>query len=194
MVTAALVFYGPIVLVSYAVLFYWYGWDLIHPADGWLLWSVAAAAAGLLTSFLSKAFLGQYQWARDMEQEFLNVLGPITLGEAVALAALSGLAEEAFFRGVLQSWLGLVWATLLFALVHFPVTKNLNAWPVFAVIIGFVLGLFMKVSGSLIPPIVMHATVNGVNLWAIGEKARELGIPRRGFDLDPPGGGGPGAV
>lgn len=188
MVTAALVFYGPFALVAYILMFRWYGWDLFRPADGWFFWSLVAVAAGLVTCVLSKVFLGHYQWARDMEDEFLNVLGPVTALEAFALAAMSGLAEEAVFRGVLQAWLGLMWASVLFACVHFPVTRRLNAWPVFALIIGAMLGLLMTLSGSLIPPVVMHATVNAVNLWAIGVKARRLGIPRRSFDLDPPGG------
>lgn len=187
MVTAAMLFYGPMALFSYAVMFWWYGWDLFHPAPGWFVWSLVAIACGLVVCVLSKVFLGQFQWARDMEQEFLTILGPVTPLEALMLAAASGLGEEAFFRGVMQPWLGFFWASCLFALVHYPVTKGLVAWPFFAFVIAFLLGGLYSVSGSLWPPVFCHATVNAVNLYAIGEKARRMGIPKRRFPPDADG-------
>lgn len=185
MVQAAVLFYGPVALFSYGVLFWRHGWDLFHPAPGWGFWSLVAGGVGLLTCWLSKVSLGQFEWAKDMESEFLNVLGPLSLGEVAVLAATSSIGEEAFFRGVLQPWLGLVNATLIFAAVHVPMSRKLLAWPFFALAIGFVLGWLMQVSNSLIPPIVTHATINGLNLFVIGEKARRLGIPRRPFPPDP---------
>lgn len=184
MVQAAVLFYGPVALLSYAVLFWRHGWDLFTPAPGWFFWSLLACGVGLATCWLSKVSLSQFEWAQDMENEFLNVLGPLTLGEVAVLAATSSIAEEAFFRGVLQPWLGLVNATLIFAAVHVPMSRKLLAWPVFALAIGLVLGWLMQASDSLIPPIVTHATINGLNLFVIGEKARRMGIPRRPF---PPG-------
>lgn len=185
MVNLALLFYTPWAVFSFAVMFWWYGWDLFRPADGWFFWSVVACGVGLFTCWLSKVSLGQFDWARDMEDEFMRVLGPLTLGEAVLLAASSSIAEEAFFRGVLQPWLGLGYATLIFAAVHMPMSKKLLAWPFFALGIGFVLGGLALVSGSLIPPIVTHATINGVNLFFIGEKARRMGIQRPPFPPEP---------
>ena len=185
MVQAAVLFYGPVALVSYLVLLWRHGWELFHPAPGWFFWSVVACAIGLLTCWLSKVFLGQFSWAKDMESEFLNVLGPITVAEVAVLAGTSSIAEEAFFRGVLQPWLGIFYATVIFAAVHVPMSKKLLAWPIFALTIGFVLGWLLLASGSLIPPIVMHATINGLNLYVIGQRARELGIPRRAFPPDP---------
>lgn len=185
MVQAAVLFYGPVALLSYAVLFWRHGWDLFCPAPGWLFWSLVACAVGLATCWLSKVLLSQFDWAQDMEDEFLNVLGPLTLGEVAVLALTSSVAEEALFRGVLQPWLGLTYATILFAAVHVPMSKKLLAWPIFALVIGFVLGGLAQVSGSLIPPIVTHFTINGLNLFVIGQKARRLGIPRRPFPPDP---------
>ena len=186
MIELALKFYASMAAFSYAVLFWRHGWDLLHPAPGWAFWSAVACALGLLTCWLSKVFLSHFQWAKDMEEEFLRLLGPLTLGEVAILAGTSGIGEESLFRGVLQPWLGFVAASVVFAIVHTPMTKKLRAWPFFAVAIGFVLGGLMIVSGSLIPPIVMHATINGVNLYLIGDKARELGIPRPKFPPDPP--------
>lgn len=181
MVQAALLFYGPVALLSYVVLFWRHGFDLFRPADGWLLWSLLATALGLAVCWLSKEVLGRFDWAKDMESEFLSVLGPLTVEEVAMLAASSSIGEEAFFRGVLQPWLGLFWATVIFASVHVPMSRKLLAWPIFALAIGFVLGGLMSASGSLIPPIAMHATINGVNLYIIGQRARQLGIPRRPF-------------
>lgn len=179
-----MLFYGPIALLSYVVLFWRHGWEMLYPAPGWLFWSLAALGAGLLTCWLSKVFLGEFDWARDMESEFLNVLGPLNGYEVAVLAGTSSIAEEAFFRGVLQPWLGLFYATVIFAAVHVPMSRKLLVWPLFALAIGFVLGWFLNASGSLIPPIVMHATINGLNLYVMGQKARRMGIPRRPFPPD----------
>jgi membrane protease YdiL (CAAX protease family) len=185
MARMALWFYGGFAAIAYAVMFWWYGWALFVPAPGWFFWSVIAWIAGVAVCWLSKELLGQFDWAREMESEFVNILGPLELGEVLILAASSAIGEESVFRGVLQPWLGLVNATLVFALVHAPMSKKLRPWPIFALAIGFLLGGLTWVSGSIIPPIVTHATVNGLNLYVIGERARRLGIPRRNFPPDP---------
>jgi membrane protease YdiL (CAAX protease family) len=185
MVHFAVLFYGPLILFAYALLLWRHGWGLFRPEPGWIAWSVAAALLALGVVVLSRWLGGRFSWARDMEGEFLQVLGPLTPMEAVALALLSGIGEEAFFRGVLQPRLGLLWTTTIFGAVHVPFSVRLIPWTIFAWLMGLVLGLLFDWSGSLVPPVVAHALINGINLMALGIKARQLGVPRRTFE--PPG-------
>ena len=174
-------FYGGFAAVAYAIMFWWYGWDLFQPAPHWFFWSGIALLAGLAVCFGFKAFFGGFRWAQDMEDEFINVLGPITAAEALVMAVSSAIGEESVFRGVLQPWLGLVNATIIFAVVHAPMSKKLRPWPFFALAIGFLFAWLAQVSESIIPPMVTHATINGLNLYLIGQRAKQLGIPRRDF-------------
>ncbi len=93
-----------------------------------------------------------------------DALGPLTLAQCWWLALVSGIAEEAFFRGALQPQVGLVAASLLFGAAHFVPRRELLPWAFFAVAAGFLLGWLFDATGSLIAPIVAHAGINGVNL------------------------------
>lgn len=78
------------------------------------------------------------------------------------LAFLSGVAEEVFFRGFLQSllvaWLGLLGLpiqALVFALFH-PVPKRAFAYPLYTGLAGLLFGLVYLLTGSLLPGILAH--------------------------------------
>jgi membrane protease YdiL (CAAX protease family) len=64
-----------------------------------------------------------------------------TAVDAVAIALLSGLAEEALVRALLQPLIGLWPAALVFALLHLLPDRRLWFWPVMALALGVVLGL-----------------------------------------------------
>ena len=64
-----------------------------------------------------------------------------TATDAMAVALLSGLAEEALLRALLQPLLGLLPAALLFAVLHLVPDRRLWMWPVIALALGVVLGL-----------------------------------------------------
>jgi membrane protease YdiL (CAAX protease family) len=179
MVWAAFLVYGSLAAFSYAILLYRHGLDLFTPAPGWFTYSILAAGAGLAVVGASMFCAGRFAWAQEMESEFLDVLGPLTGREVLFLATSSAIAEEAFFRGVLVPWQGVVASSIVFGLVHFPLSRKLLPWPVFATLIGLLLGDLYLRSGSLIPPMVTHFVVNGINLFLLSARARELGIPRR---------------
>ena len=105
--------------------------------------------------------------ARELNQELSELIGPVTRQEAFALAALSGFAEEFFFRGAVQGQVGIVWATLLFALLHSGPGKAFKLWTVFALLAGALFGALYLWRGALLAPIVAHFLVNGVNLQRI---------------------------
>jgi membrane protease YdiL (CAAX protease family) len=80
------------------------------------------------------------------------------------LALSSGIAEEALFRGALQPVVGLVWASLLFALAHLVPRRELLPWSLFSLAAGFLLGGLYAATGNLVAPIVAHVVVNAANL------------------------------
>jgi len=61
--------------------------------------------------------------------------------DAVAIALFSALAEEAFVRAMLQPWIGLVPAAMVFGLLHLPPSREAWFWPVMAFGLGLALGL-----------------------------------------------------
>jgi membrane protease YdiL (CAAX protease family) len=102
--------------------------------------------------------------ARRLEAELARMLGRLDTAEVVALALLSGLAEEIFFRGAVQGALGWPLATLLFTVLHTGPGRSYRVWTLFAAIAGLLLAGLVAWRHTLLPAIVAHALVNGVNL------------------------------
>lgn len=84
--------------------------------------------------------------------------------EIVALALLSGFAEELFFRGAVQGAWGWFPATVLFTLLHTGPGSTYKAWTAFAGVAGLALAGLMLWRGNLLAPILAHVVVNAVNL------------------------------
>jgi len=102
-----------------------------------------------------------------MEAEFRTVIGPQSALAVPLLALASAGAEEYFFRGALQSQIG-VWAqALVFGALHVPFNARMIAWPFFAGAVGLAFGWLTHWSGNLWPAILAHATINHVNLSVI---------------------------
>ena len=64
-----------------------------------------------------------------------------TVTDAIAVALLSGLAEEALLRALLQPLIGLLPAALLFAALHLVPDRRLWLWPMIALALGVTLGV-----------------------------------------------------
>jgi len=100
----------------------------------------------------------------------LHSLGPFwSVLIAISAVVLAPLAEEVFFRGVLQSmlrrytsrpWVAVVGTSLAFAAVHFSTPQNLPA--LFA--LSIVLGYNYERTGRLTPVIGIHLLFNAINL------------------------------
>jgi hypothetical protein len=104
---------------------------------------------------------------QELEREFQKVLGSLAPTRILALAVLSGTAEELLFRGSLQPWLGYVATSLLFGCLHFVPSIVFFPWTLFAIGAGFIFGGLFSWRGSLVGPIVAHSLVNGINLHLI---------------------------
>ncbi|MFM8978992.1 MAG: lysostaphin resistance A-like protein [Planctomycetia bacterium] len=128
--------------------------------------------AGLLLVLLAQVATrvwGAFAATREM---LVRMLGPLGVRDALLLALLSGVAEELLFRGALWPHLGLVGTSLLFGLMHLIPHRALWSYPLFATAAGFLLGLLRSESGSVLPPVIAHVTVNAINLAWLGREAR----------------------
>lgn len=150
------------------------------------VWWSGDVALGVATALAvvagSHAITEHTRWGEALGRALGELLGPLSLGRCLWLAAVSGFAEEVFFRGALQPRVGWAAASLLFGLAHFVPRRDLWPWTLFAVVAGGLLGGLYEATGNLVAPVVAHAGVNAVNLRLL---ARRYGSPHPA--------GGPGA-
>jgi membrane protease YdiL (CAAX protease family) len=159
----------------------WIGWrrgviplSLFFDRERWWLDLALGAAAGAL---LLGAWWGAertFPLAKELETRLADALGSITASEAIALALLSGFAEELFFRGALQGTLGWAAATILFGVLHSGPGKPFRLWTLFALAAGALLGGIMAWRGNLLGPVVGHVLVNAVNLRRLARDSARL--------------------
>lgn len=172
-VRLALVFYGVLLLAAFA----WAALDgralAWIPPDG-AGSALRAFGAGVLAAAIvvlaSRQLTQRTRVGEQLARSLAAALGPLTLVECWGLALVSGIAEEALFRGALQPQVGLVAASLLFGAAHFVPRRELFAWTPFAIAAGFLLGWLYDATGSLLAPVVAHAGINGVNLRLLTQR------------------------
>jgi membrane protease YdiL (CAAX protease family) len=136
------------------------------PAVGW-------SALGLLGFYVFAAiYVGLVR--PEGEQNVVEDLGadqgvPLLLAGAVVVVVVAPIAEEFFFRGffykALRSRFSIVVAALIdgvvFGLIHVSNSETLLLAPVLAVL-GFVFCVVYERTGSLYPPITLHALNNAI--------------------------------
>jgi membrane protease YdiL (CAAX protease family) len=123
---------------------------------GWRWIGASAAVAVLLVVFgvafdqvMTRVTPDQSRAINEVSQQLLQNVS--TIPAAIALALAAGIGEEILFRGAVQPRLGLVAASLLFAVLHTQYAISLASVEIF--ILGIFLGLLRKragVTGSII--------------------------------------------
>ena len=89
----------------------------VEPA---LLWALPAAIALLGAGALAVTLIPALRKAQlYVARQLFESLGP---QDIVSVGLLAGVAEELFFRGLVQNAWGLIPASLLFGIMHLPVT------------------------------------------------------------------------
>jgi membrane protease YdiL (CAAX protease family) len=119
-----------------------------------------------LSLFCSRNF----DWARQLEDEFRRVLVPLRLWEIAAISLWSGLAEETFFRGAVQPVFGIIPASLAFGLAHLVPRNPFWNWSLHAAFAGFLLGCLFELTGHLLPVIVAHSLTNFVLIVVLNRR------------------------
>lgn len=145
---------------------------LAIPRDNQLPWWLAALGMALAL-IVATAVAERHSLAlRRLSAELGALVAPVTPPRVVVLALLSGLCEEALFRGPVQQTLGLVPAALVFALLHGGTTRRYLAWSLFALVAGLCFGVLADIYASVAPAALAHIVVNGINLRRLGRAMR----------------------
>jgi len=134
--------------------------------DGETLWQITWGLLPLLAGYfvlqaLPIAALQRIdRFVRELFQQHMNHL---TLWQLAVIAALAGIGEELFFRGLVQLglseglginvWLAIFIASLVFGLAH-AVTLT---YFLLAFLVSLYLGLIFDHTGNLFVPIAIHA-------------------------------------
>ena len=134
--------------------------DSVH----WVRDPLLGLAAGAIVIWGSAELTERTEIGRTLARTLAEALGPLRLRDCLVLAVVSGVGEEALFRGALQPQVGLVWASVLFALAHLVPRRELLPWSVFALAAGLLLGGLYEATGNLVAPVVTHVVINAVNL------------------------------
>jgi membrane protease YdiL (CAAX protease family) len=145
----------------------------VDPQGWWIDLGVGAAAGALLLGLWQLA-LARLTGARELEASLARLLAGLTPSDALGLAAISGFAEELFFRGAVQGAVGWLVASLLFALLHTGPGPSFRLWTLYAGAAGMLLGGLMAWRGNLLAPTVAHVLVNAVNLRRLAGRAGEV--------------------
>ena len=111
--------------------------------------------------------------------------------EVLALAVLSSVGEELFFRGAMQPTAGLWLTTTLFGLMHLPHRREFWPWTVSALVMGLIFGVLTEQTANLAGAIIAHFVINFLNLghavtFAPATPAAGVRAPDRAADPEPP--------
>jgi membrane protease YdiL (CAAX protease family) len=75
-----------------------------------------------------------------------------SINDLIVISLLAGIGEEFLFRGVIQVKFGIVFASILFGLLHFVSP----AYAIVTTVMGFYLGGVFEISGGLLAPVIIH--------------------------------------
>lgn len=182
-VRTSLVFYGVMGCAAMLWRMALQGEPMLHPtadaaATAWGPLPALAAGAlfGLLAVGSSELMMRWSQLAEALADLLGESLAGLGRGDAILLAAASGLAEEMLFRGAVQPAIGLVAASLVFGACHFLPRRELALWSLWAVVMGFAFGLLYEWTGHLAAPIAAHVLINGINLPRLARRFAERGV------------------
>ncbi|MCA1812782.1 MAG: CPBP family intramembrane metalloprotease [Halobacteriales archaeon] len=128
----------------------------------WALVSVALVFWVLIAAGLLSHAFGSGDVQNDRAEAIAEQLDVPT---ALLVAALTGIGEELFFRGFLLKKLGNGPQAVLFGLAHLNYVQVLEVTITAAM--GYLFGRTVKRTGSVVGPILGHATFNAISLLII---------------------------
>ena len=153
---------------------YWCGsLGTLIPQDPILLLHhiVVGIGGGCILVAVSRGLEKMVPSVETLTQGFGQMLGQFTPRHACLAAMASSLGEEIFFRGFLQSWWGILFSSVVFALLHIGPDKRFISWPFLAFGASLLLGSLMVYTGTIWASVIAHGLVNFVNLNHIQARA-----------------------
>jgi hypothetical protein len=139
----------------------------------WLAWPALEALAlsaglglglALLVIIGTRVTVTRYSWAQRLHLDLRPIAHGLSLGNVVLIAGFSSLGEELLFRGLLQPWVGVLPASVIFGICHQVPGPSRWAWVCWATFVGMAFGAIFAATGSLLGPLLAHAVINAVNL------------------------------
>jgi len=170
--TVLTTFYAVVGLVFGVVAIYVRGEVWTHP-EPWIVLSPLVAHAysallgltvGLLGVGATLLLVKRTTWAKVLHDELQPSVTGMPIPGIIAVAVFSSLGEEILFRSVLQTVTNVWIQALVFGMAHQLPGRSRWTWVLWAMIMGLVFGFLFEATGSLLGPIVAHATINGMNL------------------------------
>ena len=149
------------------------GLGLFVDPGGWWIDLGLGVGAGALLLGLWQLGLRLLPSTVALEGKLAEMLRGVEMPEVIALALLSGFAEELFFRGAVQGSWGWPIATVLFALLHVGPGATFRSWPVYAGLAGLIFAGLMEWRGNLLAPVLAHVLVNAINLGRLARARAE---------------------
>jgi membrane protease YdiL (CAAX protease family) len=155
--------------------------------DAWLDladWArhLGSIAGGVLlagvTVRATRLFVKHWGWAKMLHADLRPAVRDAGDATILVLGIASGVAEELFFRGLLTPALGLVIASLAFGALHQLRGRVGWIWASWATVMGLLFGALFLATGSLLGPIVAHASINVMNLRFLRDTDVEPKKPR----------------
>jgi len=113
-------------------------------ANGSYLWSIVIGLAVGVGSSAALWLTRHLPPLAELQRFQSRLVRGWSAVDAAAVAMLSGLAEEALLRALLQPVIGLVPAAVLFAVLHLVPDRRLWMWPVIALGLGLALGVVFE--------------------------------------------------
>ncbi|HVH46067.1 MAG TPA: CPBP family intramembrane glutamic endopeptidase, partial [Labilithrix sp.] len=142
-----------------------------------------SVAAGVLLAVLTvratRLFVKRWGWAKMLHADLRPAVRDAGDGTILVLGIASGVAEELFFRGLLAPALGLVFSSLAFGALHQLRGRIGWIWATWAAVMGLLFGGVFLATGSLVGPIIAHASINVMNLRFLRDTEVEPTKPRR---------------
>ncbi|MCT2345292.1 lysostaphin resistance A-like protein [Bacillales bacterium AN1005] len=121
---------------------------------------LAGLSVGAAVVFMDMIFMkyipGKYHDDGGLNKRIFRQRHPVHIA---VIAAVVSVSEEILFRGVIQTNLGLLAASIIFAVVHYRYLFN---WFLFIniIFISLIIGCVYLWTGSLLATIIMHFTID----------------------------------
>ncbi|MEW5822621.1 MAG: CPBP family intramembrane glutamic endopeptidase [Cyanobacteriota bacterium] len=126
-----------------------------------LVAALILTALNFIVVFILPKFLSVFKPMREAYDEVCHIVANAQPLSAILIAILSGLAEEILFRGVIQQITGILIASILFGVLHIYNKKTIF-YGLYAIFIGYYLGLIYIYTQSLWAPILVHMINNAI--------------------------------
>ncbi|WP_273852230.1 CPBP family intramembrane glutamic endopeptidase [Guptibacillus spartinae] len=100
-----------------------------------------------------------------------RIFSRLSVSHIFILSAIISFSEELLFRGVIQTYFGLIFSSLLFAFIH---VRYLSKPVLFISVVGisFLIGILYEVTGNLLSTITAHFLIDFIMGCFIKKKAR----------------------